>query len=170
VSAPLFAERTRSWKYASIVKCGIIGKPYFSDCLRGNSVAPSALLQLPWELIFYSGKQPERKPQAGSVCCAPRRLRRQAFFALTAFHWNACSGRSSRRAFCWQDGGYIAAKTYTTSFCIRRKRKKGKNANEDFSVWEKTDADFGASAKDSAADHSHPQDLPRRYLGGRGKI
>lgn len=24
--------------------------------------------------------------------------------------------------------------------------------------------------KDSAADHSHPQDLPRRYLGGRGKI
>ena len=102
------------------------------------------------------------------LCAAP--LAAAGFFryngmTLERFLWAVIKTKS-----CAPDGEYTAVKTCMTSFYIRRKRKKGKNANEDFSVWEKTDADFGASAKDSAADHSHPQDLPRRYLGGRGKI
>ena len=42
------------WKSVSIVRYETITNLSFSDCLQGSSAAPSALLQLPWELIFCS--------------------------------------------------------------------------------------------------------------------
>ena len=48
-----------------------------------SSAAPSALLQLPWELIFCSKTPSERKTQAGCVCSVPRRWRSLDFSNTT---------------------------------------------------------------------------------------
>lgn len=50
---------------------------------HGSSAAPSALLQLPWELIFYSKVRSEKKRQAGSVCSVRHRWPPQASSNIT---------------------------------------------------------------------------------------
>lgn len=136
-----------------IVKCEIITNPSFSDCLQGSSAALSALLQLPWELIFYSKTPLGRKTQLAVYALCRTACARQAFSNTTVFPLSGCFGRCSRPTFCMPDGGCIRAKTCMNSFYTFQKRKRG-NASEEIRTKER--ACFCTPAENGPAVHSHP--------------